>query len=456
VVTVLLRVPAFLASNHLTFDDGVFGASAVAMRHGGRPFAEVFSSQGPLFLPLIWLGDLAGFRTANAPRVLAITSAVVLAVATYAVGRLVADRAGALLAAGLVTTSIGLLGVTGPLHADGPALAAAVGSVAVALAWRRSPSVVHAVVIGLVVAVALSVKVLVVPAVLAVALLLLAWRRPALVVVAAGTSVVAHVLVGLPWGWGDVWDQSYGYHLRAAGDRTPLANIGKTASTLGDRELPLVVALALAVAFLWAARRRAVEPRTDRPLLDRWTTPDALLLVWVAGVVAVLLVSEPMWRPHVAHLVPPLALLVARHRPPWKALAVAAVAVVPYHVVHAWFLLDPAEYLPSTERSVAILRDLPAGALAISDDPGVVWRAGRRTTDDLVDASILRIETGDLDARDVAAAAAGDDVCAVVVRSAVRWGSFVELPELLAEAGYEVAQRDGPVRTVYVKTACRP
>ena len=32
-----LRLPAFLASAHLTFDDGVFGASAAAMRSGGVP-----------------------------------------------------------------------------------------------------------------------------------------------------------------------------------------------------------------------------------------------------------------------------------------------------------------------------------------------------------------------------------------------------------------------------------
>ena len=55
-IAVVLRLPSFFATRHLTFDDGVFGASVVAMRHGGMPFSDVFSSQGPLSLPLLWLG----------------------------------------------------------------------------------------------------------------------------------------------------------------------------------------------------------------------------------------------------------------------------------------------------------------------------------------------------------------------------------------------------------------
>ena len=72
VATVALRMRAFLASRHLTFDDGNFGASAVALRHGEAPFSEVFSSQGPLFLPLVWLADLVGWHTLSAPRLLSL------------------------------------------------------------------------------------------------------------------------------------------------------------------------------------------------------------------------------------------------------------------------------------------------------------------------------------------------------------------------------------------------
>jgi len=55
---VALRIPAYLGRAPRELDDGVYGASAVAMRTGALPFRQVFSSQGPLFLPLVWLFDL--------------------------------------------------------------------------------------------------------------------------------------------------------------------------------------------------------------------------------------------------------------------------------------------------------------------------------------------------------------------------------------------------------------
>jgi hypothetical protein len=123
-------------------------------------------------------------------------------------------------------------------------------------------------------------------------------------------------------------------------------------------------------------------------------------------------------------------------------------------VVHGWFLLAPDPYQESTAEVVDRLRDLPPGALAISDEPGLVWRAGRRTPDDLVDASFLRQEVGDITAAYLARVAAQDDVCAVAVRSQVRWGSFDDLPERLADAGYEAAERDAQGRVLYLKTNC--
>ncbi len=130
--------------------------------------------------------------------------------------------------------------------------------------------------------------------------------------------------------------------------------------------------------------------------------------------------------------------------------------VVPYHAVHAWDVLQPAGYRGASQDVVDRIAGLPEGALAISDDPGLVWRAGRRTTDDLVDASILRIETEQITSASLARVAAGDDVCAVAVRSAVRWGSFEDLPDRLAAVGYELVHEDGASRRLYVKPDCAP
>src|SRR5712692_10500707 len=96
---VVLRIPAFVASRHLTYDDGFFGLSALEMRHGVVPFRELFSPEGPLHLPLLFVADLVGVRTTNAPRLLPLLAGAVVTVGTYAAGRRIASRRGAILAA---------------------------------------------------------------------------------------------------------------------------------------------------------------------------------------------------------------------------------------------------------------------------------------------------------------------------------------------------------------------
>src|SRR5581483_5254469 len=156
---VVIRIPAFLAVRHLSFDDGVYGASAVALRAGGLPFRDLFSSQGPLFLPLVWLSDLLGGRTLDAPRLLAVASGVALGAATWAAARaLRLSPAASALATGLVATSGSVLWVTGPLTSDGPGLALATAAVAAALWFRRGPTLGRAALAGALLGAALSVK----------------------------------------------------------------------------------------------------------------------------------------------------------------------------------------------------------------------------------------------------------------------------------------------------------
>ena len=60
IATIVIRIPAFVAEKSLVFDDGVFASSARAMRNGELPFRDIFSSQGPVFLPFLWVADLVG------------------------------------------------------------------------------------------------------------------------------------------------------------------------------------------------------------------------------------------------------------------------------------------------------------------------------------------------------------------------------------------------------------
>ena len=464
----LLRLPALFATRHLSFDDGVYGASALAMRDGALPFRDVFSSQGPLFLPMVWLADLAGLRTLDAPRLLALTAGAVLVAAVWTAARGAGcGQLAAGVGAALVATSGSVLWVTGPLTSDGPALALATVAVTLALAWRRAPALRTAVLCGVAMGAALSVKSLLVPAAVPIGLVLL--RHPRHLAAATGAAMALGLAVALPWGLADVWDQSVTYHLEAAGDRTPGANAAKVLSTLLDRDLPVV--LALTTAALLAVGARFYQQRATAALLvfgarfHPRRTPErgtaTLVAWWLAATAGVLLLEHPLWRNHVAHMVPAGAVLVAlaveRAGPfPGRRVALAAGVVlavaVPYHLIHTHDVLWPAPPRGAEAAARSDLETLPDGAWAISDEPGLVWRTGRRTPADLVDASVLRIDSGRITAASLAEDAADPRVCAVLVWSS-RFGRFTELPRLLT--GYREAARDGGPRVLYVRTDCQ-
>jgi Dolichyl-phosphate-mannose-protein mannosyltransferase len=455
-VAVLLRIPAFVASRHLTYDDGFFGLSAIEMRDGVVPFKELFSPQGPLHLPLLYVADLVGLRTTNAPRLLPMAAGVAVTVVTYAAGRRITSRFGALVAAALVTTSGSVLWTTAGIASDGPALAFAIGAVAVSFGYTQEPSSARADGAGALLGAAVVAKALAAPAALAVGLLLLSRRRPRDLVHAAGAAVVVALGAALPWGLERVWEQSVTYNREASRLTSYWGAVTKAWHTLVDRDPMVLVAVALTVAMLVLARLGWVRTTgaavsSDGPWIFR---PASVLLLWFAAQFALLVYEPAFWRPHVASLIAPLALLVALRPPPLVALLVGAVAVAPWYWSNVHPMLWPDPYNAAERAAVDGLRNLPPGALAISDEPGFLWRADRLTVPYLDDSSIKRIEQGQVTATRIEEAAARPDVCAVLVWTS-RYANFDLGPRLTA-AGYEVAARYGGPRVLYEKRDCQP
>lgn len=449
VVALLLRLPAFFADKSLVFDDGVFAASAYAMRAGEAPFKTVFSSQGPLFLPLLWLGDLVGFRTVNSPRVLSVASGIVVTIAVYAIARRVTTRGRALLAAGLVTTTGTILWVTVPANADGPSLALSVLAVACALRYRDDPRVRNAVWVGLAAGGAVSIKALSVPAVLIAGLIvLLSHREVRDAAIAAGTALVVYLVAALPWGIGRVWQQSFSYHNQAHRIATRAGASEKIWNTLLDRDLLVIVTLGLTVVTALALL--AVGRRASREQL----VVVGMLVVWVLLVLALLLWEPAMWRAHLAHLVVPLALLACLRPPPWPVLAVALVVAAPFWIDQNTAILWPSGYAGHDRALVRKLETLPGDALVISDDPGWVWRADHRPPGGFADVSYQRIDNHTITEDSLVRAAKADDVCGVIVSSPHHFRRFATLPERLETHGYEPLHFGA--KTLYLKRDCRP
>jgi len=185
-----------------------------------------------------------------------------------------------------------------------------------------------------------------------------------------------------------------------------------------------------------------------------------LLWGWFGAMTLMLVMEHPMWRPHISELVPSACLLIAWYRPPVKPTVIVGVLATIFMVISyaGPSLLWAGDYEGDEAVVVDTLRSLPEGAVAISDEPGQVWRAGLRTPDNLVDGSALLTDSGRVTADTIAEAAAADEVCAVVVWSD-RFGQFTELGDLLAAEGFEVDSASTDFedpRTLYLKPDCTP
>jgi 4-amino-4-deoxy-L-arabinose transferase-like glycosyltransferase len=434
------------------------------MRNGELPFRDIFSSQGPVFLPLVWIADLVGFRTMDAPRLLSVAAGVLLTVAVYSCARHLTSRGNAILAAALVTTSGSVLWVTVPVNADGPALALSVLAVAFALRYRDHPRLRTAVWMGLAAGGAVSIKALSVPALVIAGLVVLLSNGPTKAglrtgvrdaAVAAGIAVGVYVVTALPFGIADVWDQSYSYHQDARRAATHEGAFRKLLDTLWDRDKLVVVALALA-AIAWTVRF-VVRRREGRPGDRAMTVVVAFLVLWVVMVIGLLVWEPAMWRAHVAHLVPPLALLAALKPPSWKVLLVAGVLTVPFAIASNTSILWPRGYTGQQAALVHHLETFPSDARFISDEPGLVWRSGHDTPGDFADTSYQRLDDGSITQASLVRAASAKDVCGVIVTSPVHFGRLGGLPDALAAHDYHPVQF-GDAITLYERDTpfCSP
>lgn len=467
VLTIVLRLPAFLSSRHLVFDDGVYGVSVIDMRHGLAPYTGVFSAQGPLHFPLLYLGDLLSFRTIDGPRVTPMLAGVLATIASWAIAKRLAGPTAGVIAGVLVATSGSMIWTTGQVTGDGISSALAVAAVWAAIKYRDDPRLRRALLTGLLIGAALAVKPLVLPAALPVGWWLWSRRRADHLASAVGMAIVVWFASALPWGLGNVWRQSITYNSGAGPRYAKLSQLRKLFSTLGSRDLlvvgALLLALLTAVVATAAARRSAGAeeagnaPRRPRPMLVAEHSDLIVIALW-SGVTALVLVFEPaLYRNHFAAIVPPLALVaaLATHSP--KLLAVVLIVLVPWSAINLHDILLPAGYTGAGAAVMRSLRALPNDAQVISDDPGFVWRAGLRTPAMMNDASVKRIDQHLLTTASVGHAAADPKVCAVMIWSS-RFGR--DLPGLTAalEAdGLQRVYRYGGLRTLWLRPtpACR-
>jgi 4-amino-4-deoxy-L-arabinose transferase-like glycosyltransferase len=440
-VAAMVRLPTFLSSRALSFDDGVYGASVVDMRRGLIPYRDLFSSQGPLHFPLLYAGDVLGLHTIYGPRLTPLVAGIVTAIAIWASAlRLGAIRVGAAVAGLLVATTGTMLWTTGQITGDGPAAAFTALAVWAALVYRDDPRWWRALLAGALFGSALATKPIAVVAVVPLAVWLLARHRRAHVCAAAFTVVWVWLAAALPWGLVRVWRQSVEYHTGAGPSYPAFSQLGKLTITLATRDAVIVAVVVLGLV----AAARAGPP-------SHASSDVRLLKIWLALVAIVLVFEKAMFANHLAAIILPLGLLVAVRPPPLRWLGIALVVLVPWEVAIQRDILWPGHMTGADAQVVARLHRLPHGAEAIADDPGLVWRAGLTTPAQMNDTTDMRIFQGGLTTRVVADAAASAHTCAVVITPVGFGRQLSGLRDAIAAVGYHLAYAYGHDRELWLR-----
>lgn len=411
-------------------DEGIRGIQLLLMSAGYRPVQEIYSSQGPLLLDMLYpLYRLFG-ETLGAARLAVGVYSLFGILGIYVAARAIGGPVGGATAALLLTLSPNYLRNSRQALAEVPALAPAILAVAAALEYQRSGRRVWLVVAGVLLGVALLIKPIVVAAVVPVALAALlgprAGIRPVILVGLVVLAVVAAVVVvtGLP----AVLDQMVEYRLksREASGWSLRENWKVIEGTLLAREQVGLFALAGAggLLTLLAAPRRALP-----------------YLGWAAATAGLLLVYAPLFPKHVVIAVPPaVALAGAGVGAAWQALrerralglAGGLVLTAPV-LLYSWSLpgivtwdvrfmnLDPGteglRFAQSADVASTIAALSRRGEFVVTDHPYLAFLAQRLVPPELADPSATRVRARELTGDDIVDAAQRYDAKLVVLWS---------------------------------------
>ena len=400
------------------FDEGIRGTQLMLMAAGYRPFREIFASQGPLSLDVFFPTYMLFGQTLGAARLApALFSIVGIVVAAWTARHTNGLVAGAV--AGLLLTLSPIFLKNSRLAlVEVPALVPALGAVGAALAYGRSGDRRWIVGAGALMALALAIKPIVVPALLPIGLAILlrgrGWLQSGLTFSMVLLAVVGAIIVVV--GPSGVYDQMIRFRMASRGVEgwSLKENWAAISGEIADEQLVLPVLAIVAAVVLLACR-----PKLGVPLVG-----------WMVGSLGLLLVYTPLQFKHAVVLLPPMALTIgvaagevwrrwdgrsAGARPPWLLLAIG-VALTGWYVASLPRILDldrrliagmPESRPESFDGEIRLLAGITGPSdFIIVDEPSVAFGSRRLVPPSLVDTSMVRIRSRSLDADDVIAAAA--------------------------------------------------
>lgn len=463
-------------ANEWDHNEGVYFNSARLVARGHELFAEVFSSQPPIFLSSLAAAFVLFGDTPDSGRVfMAVVAMVGLGAIAYLGWHLLTPAAAPWCVVAAATSYLYARGGH-YAEADLPAAALALLAMAIALAANRKERLLLAALSGFAFAAAVMTKVLVVPWLPALALLFLpaaAGRSGGIfkAVVATGAACAAGFFLGLgaifaAFGPDEVWKQAFLFHFEKRGSTGVVApwtaNLSIMVQYLG-RDVGLGL-LALVGAAVLASKRSFglvwllalgggafVFGLYHTPLVANHLVPMAVAIAISAGAgcAAVLAFTSKRLPGALAVLcVLMLSQVSVDSAVPGLPLRGQTVLTLNPLRNHLKFL-----HVAYRDEDLAIMEYLRANTepdeLVVSDGHKAVFWAGRASPPFLCDVSRERIESGWLTDEDIIRHTEG---VKVVVIQSTQLDRFPKFKEWLA-ANYRLEQQVSPTARIYRRVA---
>jgi hypothetical protein len=435
VLGAILIVAAFMRLVRLSgtsgdLDEGIRGIQLLLMSAGYRPMQEIYSSQGPLLLEMLFpLYRLFG-ETLGAARLAIGVYSLFGIVGVYVAARAVGGPVGGTAAALLLALSPNYLRSSRQALAEVPALAPAILAVAAALEYQRTGRWIWLVVSGVLLGVALMVKPIIAAAVVPIALAALLGPRigfrPVLLVGLVSAAVVVTIVVMT--GFSTVVDQMVDYRLksRQVSGWSWSENWKVIRGTLVARDQIGLLALGGAGAILAFLFR----PRQAIPYIG-----------WIVASAALLALYAPLFPKHVVIAVPPLVVAAgAGIGVVWQALRerraagmVGGFALTGPLLLYVWSLptiamlnvgfmnldqsLEGQRFARTADIAATIAAVTERGDFIVTDEPEQAFHAQRLVPPNLADPSTSRVRARELTGEAVVTTAEEYDVKLVALSS---------------------------------------
>jgi hypothetical protein len=418
-----------LSSTSGDLDEGIRGIQLLLMSAGYRPVQEIYSSQGPLLLDMLYPWYRLFGETLGSARLAVGIYSLIGILGAYWVARIVGGPVAGATAAILLALSPTYLRNSRQALAEVPALAPAILAVGAALAYQRTGRRVWLLLSGILIGVALLIKPMVVAALVPIAFASVIGPRLAIRPVLLVGIAAAIVVIGVVYATGisAVMSQMVDYRLqsREVADWSLRKNWQTLQSTLGRDQIGIfALGAASGLTLLAAATRQGLS-----------------LVLWVVASTALLLWYAPLFPKHAVILVPPVAILAGagigrawsdvRDRR-WEG-AVGVIALTGGTLFYLWSAPAMASWdarfmnlMPSaegdrfgqSEDAAATISALTSrGDFLVTDHPYLAFLAQRLVPPELADPSKTRVRARELTGDEIVTAAENHKARLVVL-----WG----------------------------------